>query len=192
MSRKNPFRDLLKSAPTSEEIEVIVERLYLASDFEAVIIGTAILDTALERLIKAKLKRRDKDFVDRLFGFRGILGTFDAKLTAAEAFGFITKPIAKEIGVLKDLRNAFAHSRYPIQLTDDLVAKEVVALTMVTAVRNASPEGHAFRSLAPKRLFVLTVRLLLIGLEEFAKSHEFEPDRILQSALEKHDQRQRS
>ena len=182
MSRKNPFRVLSKNIPSSDEVDKIVDQLYAASDFEAVITGTAILETGLERLIRSKLKRSDKEMLERLFGHRGLFGTFDAKLTAAEAFGLITKPIAKEIGVLKDLRNAFAHSRFPIQLSDEIVAKEILALTIISAVRDASPEGHEFRSLAPKRLFVLTVRLLLIGLDAFAESAE-RPNEVLEAAL---------
>jgi DNA-binding MltR family transcriptional regulator len=75
----------------------------------AVIAGTAFLDlllrTALERLMRPL-----PDIQNVLFENRGALQDFAARIHAAFAFKIIGTSAYSDLCILKDIRNAFAHS----------------------------------------------------------------------------------
>jgi DNA-binding MltR family transcriptional regulator len=101
----------------------------------AAIVGGAIIEHALERLIVSKLDKTGPELLGQLFQNRGPLADFYSKLLIAEAFGIIGPRFAAELNSIRAVRNTFAHSKTLVTFDTPEVAKEVNALRSVSAVK---------------------------------------------------------
>ena len=64
-----------------------------------------------------------------MLGDRGPISTYADKILMAYALGFIDKETRKRINIIREIRNACAHSRMPITLeVDALIAPMKVAI----------------------------------------------------------------
>ncbi len=86
-----------------------MEVLSKESDRGAVLVTVSMLEDALTELLRARLvqgKSTDK----LLDGFNAPLGTFSAKIAAAHAIGVIPEEWRRELELLRNIRNKFAHN----------------------------------------------------------------------------------
>ena len=81
-------------------------RLHGESDRGAALIAAALLDAQLERLFRTRLKYHQ----DRLLGFDGPLATFSTRIKIARGLEWIDGEIEKDLDVVRNIRNRFAHS----------------------------------------------------------------------------------
>lgn len=170
MAKSNRLKDLTKKAPSSfDEIDSIVDVLRDSPDLAAAITGAALAETGLERLLLVKMRTLGKEEKERLFGVRGPLGSFDAKIQVACAFGLVTAPLAEELHTVRNVRNVFAHSRYPLTFEDPTLADAVLAMKMGTAIRGTGLGPKM--ALTNKEWFVFTIRLLLILMNHFESNN---------------------
>lgn len=182
MAKSKQLRELTRKAPsTFEEIEQIVDALRDFPDLSAAITGVALVETSLERVLTSRLRTLTKEEQERLFGTRGPLGTFDAKIQIGYAIGALTKPLTEELDTIRQIRNVFAHSRYPLTFEDAVLADAVLAMKMGAAVRSADLGSKL--KLNNKQWFVLTIRVLLILLDSLQKDSR-SAEEVLRSALE--------
>lgn len=182
MAKSKQLRELTRKAPsTFEEIEQIVDALRDFPDLSAAITGVALVETSLERVLTSRLRTLTKEEQERLFGTRGPLGTFDAKIQIGYAIGVLTKPLTEELDTIRQIRNVFAHSRYPLTFEDAVLADAVLAMKMGAAVRSADLGSKL--KLNNKQWFVLTIRGLLILLDSLQKDSR-SAEEVLRSALE--------
>lgn len=84
------------------------------SDRGAAILGAPYVELALERAVKTRVAdakvRRDKTLFDRLFKDRNApLGTFSAKIDLAFGLLLIGKHTYHDLGIIRGVRNDFAH-----------------------------------------------------------------------------------
>ena len=86
----------------------IIDELSSDSDRAVAIIAGSMIETRLETSILCRT-RRDPIIEDRLFQPSGPLGSFTTKIDLAYLFGLITEPAYRDLVILKDIRNAFAH-----------------------------------------------------------------------------------
>ena len=136
----------------------------------AAITGSAIAEASLERLLVSKFQNRDANLIGQLFKNRGPLMDLHSKILIAHAFGLITAPMAEEFHSVKAIRNAFAHSKMPLDFEHEIIGREVRSLRMGAAIR-AVPGGHSSMKNRPNRWwFQLTIRLLLVLLDVLQKS----------------------
>ncbi len=80
------------------------------TDRGAAIVAAAMLEEVLKLLIRAKLvvaPKTDRSIID---GAKAPLNTFDAKIDAAYQMGLISKFMASDLHVIRNIRNKFAHS----------------------------------------------------------------------------------
>jgi hypothetical protein len=83
----------------------------------AVLVGVARVDAALEHILQAVMSQSpSRD--DALFRLDGPLGSLGAKVALAHRLQLIDGPVERALGVLRKLRNAFAHSAESASLTD--------------------------------------------------------------------------
>ena len=75
-----------------------------------VLVAASILDTELERALKATMRPLDKKMNGRLFKSYGPLSTFSGKIDLAYAMRITTLEIHNELHKIRDIRNAFAHT----------------------------------------------------------------------------------
>lgn len=168
MTNRDSPRQLSKKIPARPEIERIMDALRDKDDIHAAVMGVSIVEATLEQLIVSRLHTGGKDLVSRLFQNRGPLSDFNSKILIAEAFGFVTSPLAEELHRMRTIRNAFAHAKMPISFEDEPVAREVAALKMIQAIRQVSIKTERGMELNNKTWFLLGIRMALIMLESIA------------------------
>jgi hypothetical protein len=93
------------------------------SDRSAIILLAALLDDALVfRLIAGLSFEPTGDEVERIFRFEGPLGTFSARMEVAYLFGCIEDRTYADLDVIREMRNACAHSKHALTFSDDALA----------------------------------------------------------------------
>ena len=128
------------------------------------------------QLIITRLKRREKDLLNRLFQNKGPLSDFNSKILIGEAFGILTGPLADELHVMRSVRNAFAHAKTHISFSDQPVALEVSRLRL-GSIRAKTP-------MSEKAAFLLATRITLIIMDEIGKKKST-ADKVIARALQK-------
>nr|WP_314446338.1 hypothetical protein [uncultured Sphingomonas sp.] len=96
-------------------LEKLPELLRDESDRGAVIlVGSFVEDLLADRII-AKLPH-GAEHKDELLKIGGVLNSYQAKLIMGQALGVITKDTAEGLEIIRQMRNACAHSRQDINL----------------------------------------------------------------------------
>lgn len=131
------------------------------TDLGAGVAGRVLLLTShLEQLcleaLASHMPGLDKQTEKALFQGLGPLGSFSARISLAKALGLISPKQAHELHKLRKLRNAFAHSRSPL----DWSHPQIRALT-------AALEGGATDR--PSRVFVAALEASLLALKKAVK-----------------------
>lgn len=113
------------------------------SDRGAVVLATTQVEDALEDKLGELMPilAADKFARSKMFGFDGVAGNFSRKALMAYALSLIDKDQFDFIEVLREMRNACAHSRSPIDFsTPELAAACAVALAPEMAyLKDKSP-----------------------------------------------------
>lgn len=111
----NPVADLKKYADVHPEAlnnENIMAALLMESDRAAVIVAANLLEISLEDVLAGRMnkleKKERKDL--RLFEPDGLVGSFGHKIDMAFALNLIDQPMRKSLHIIRNLRNACAHS----------------------------------------------------------------------------------
>jgi hypothetical protein len=151
------------------------------SDLEVAIVATALCESRLETLIKAKFKNHDKNLEGRIFLNRGPLSDFDSKILIARAFAIITSPMAEQLHSLQAIRNVFAHAQFQISFEHELIDREMKSLRMPVVIKDASTDQEILQ-LPNKQWFLLVVRITLIMLEAIME-HPGTADEAIAEAL---------
>lgn len=90
--------------------ENLIKELTNSSDRAKVVLGSAVIEELLERVLK-KFFVQDKDKIEKTFeGATGFLGTFSAKIKMAFLLGLISEELQKDLDNLRNIRNKFAHN----------------------------------------------------------------------------------
>jgi hypothetical protein len=104
--------------------QAVLNDLKTESDRAAVIIMGSILEDSLAYAITVGLKmRKCKDQQDleklyeRVFGFNGPIGSFSEKITVAFAFQVIEQETSDQLTIIREMRNACAHSQEPMSFS---------------------------------------------------------------------------
>ncbi|MER8422449.1 hypothetical protein [Mesorhizobium sp. M1403] len=183
MSNREALRKLSRKVPSKPEIDAIMNGLSSEPDLATAITGAALAEAALENLLIGKFKHSSPNLIGQLFLNRGPLMDFHSKILVAQAFGVITSSMAEEFHSIKAIRNAFAHSKVPLGFDHEIIGREVTSMAMGAAIRKKTDSAH---TLGNREWFLLTVRLLLIILDELQDSPH-SADRALRLVLEKPD-----
>ena len=84
---------------------------------------------------------------------------------------------------MKAIRNTFAHSKIPLTFNHDLIEREVLSMSMGSAIRKeAAMRASSGFKMSNRQWFMLTIRLLLIlieALEESPKSADHALDDVM-------------
>lgn len=118
---------LRKEITPKEAVQSVMAESYRG----AVILAASGIEDMLEWAITNKLPglKGEAPATDTIFGVNGIAGTFSNKIALAFALGLIDKETRREIGLIRELRNACAHARLSISFATpevQAVVKEVI------------------------------------------------------------------
>lgn len=110
------------------------------TDRAAGIVVGAMLDEALRQLISKRLlapAHRDRDILD---GSRAPLGTFAARIDAAYQLGLISRFLARDLHIIRAIRNAFAHDAEGCTFERQDIRSRIQALESASNYIRREPE----------------------------------------------------
>jgi DNA-binding MltR family transcriptional regulator len=135
------------------KLNTVLNGLHKESDRGACLISGSYLDELLEDIIKDFLIECDES--ESLFdGPNAPLGTFFSKSLLAYSLGLIEKAEVKEIGIIRKIRNDFAHAWVEIKFDNEIIAKEVRKLPW------RGPEDQC-QTCTPRERFIMAVAMLI-------------------------------
>lgn len=113
------------------------------SDRAAAIVVAAMLDDALKSLLSRRLLQpmaKDRSLLD---GDQAPLGTFSARIDAAHQLGLISRWMARDLHLVRKIRNEFAHSPFTLTFESDVVLNRVRALEEASDYNRRYPPTRA-------------------------------------------------
>jgi len=158
MKRKQP-------PTTSEEIirrrDELFESLSKESDRGVVLVSASFIEEALESLLRARFSMRhpkSKASLKKLFDDFRPLYSFSAKLEICYAMDLIGEWMYQDLGIVKNLRNRFAHSveyaRFDlpevVQSTEKLKAADI-AVTTITKEKSSAKNTKKIKIIKKSR-----------------------------------------
>jgi mannitol operon repressor len=90
------------------------------SDRGGALVGAAILDARLERLILSHMLP-GKVSKDLVVGGNAPLGTFSSRINSCFALGLITSLERHDLNLVRNIRNEFAHREHGITFDDETI-----------------------------------------------------------------------
>src|SRR5262249_48972081 len=123
-------KKLLKQLPTDDEMRQTLIGLLTASDQVVAITGAAYLDHALQVLLTASFRPLTRRDWTRMFdgAANGILGSTSAKIRVAYAARLIEFQQYKDLLLINDIRNVFAHSLHDVDFSNALIEADCTNL----------------------------------------------------------------
>lgn len=114
------------------------EELLSESDRGCVIVGAAILEKTLTRIIQSEFKKNglSNRYVVKAFDGNGPLGTLSSRIQIARGFGLISDDVFRDLMMVRKLRNEFAHSDSHCSFDDKLVRTQVDSLVFSKPARS--------------------------------------------------------
>jgi mannitol operon repressor len=100
-----------------EYISAFLKEFQAETDRGAALVGAALLDSRLERLLLSHMLP-GKIADDLVKGGNAPLGTFSARINATYAFGLITTKERQDLNLIRGIRNEFAHSEHGLTFAD--------------------------------------------------------------------------
>jgi len=109
------LKKLAKEIPSERIIQGllrILETRHVGSDYPVALIGTSLLERALEAAILSRFVPMNQDDRNRLFNFenRGPIADFASKIRFGAALGLFGPQTTSDLNHINQIRNLFAHS----------------------------------------------------------------------------------
>jgi hypothetical protein len=101
----------------------------------AILMATSI-ENALRDSIAAHMRIDEED--NKLFGYDAPFGTFDSKIRVGRALGIFGSATERELELIKAIRNAFAHSKVPMDFNTPEIAAAADLLAMLPLYTGAA------------------------------------------------------
>jgi hypothetical protein len=108
---KPKLRDLSNLVLTREEEEALATAAVHANPTVTAIMGAVMVEHELEGLLRSRLSKKDDDTWSDLTLDNGPFGTFHKKINAAYALGIYDDTTKQNLNIVRNIRNAFAHSK---------------------------------------------------------------------------------
>jgi mannitol operon repressor len=167
MSEDSPF---LEANPHLKEFLQLLAVARKESDRGAVLVHASMLDELLKRSIEARLV--DHAEVEKLTeGFNAPIGTLSSRALLAFATGVISEAEFREAGLIRKIRNDFAHS-IEMSFSDEKVISRCNLLTY--AIQDTVEKRNS-----PRDKFISASASLLLNLVN--RAHYVEQRRLIYS-----------
>lgn len=104
------------------------------SDRGAIILAATHVEDVLELQIVNRLPvlAEDETARKKMFEHDGILSSFSKKIEMAYAMGIVDKAYRKKIDLIREIRNACAHARFPLSMEKQVLQDACKALLTAT------------------------------------------------------------
>lgn len=94
-------------------------------DLVAAVLAATLVEHALEQTLKRNFKRHDASTWGRMIDGAGPLRDFHAKIVTGFALGRFNDDVRINLNIVRDIRNAFAHSKALLRFTHPTVRAEL-------------------------------------------------------------------
>lgn len=171
-------------AETLSDLFDILIDLEQESDRAVAIIGGTRAEDALEFALTRKMRRLSSSDSDGLFVGDSPLATFSAKIKIGYAFKLFNSDTRNELDKIRELRNAFAHSRRRLTFK----TKQVIAVCNSLKSPNRFPPDDPAYVRDARGKFILTINTLWVELLDAGDPKtrpEFKAAGMLSDVLEK-------
>ena len=132
-----------KAAIKSTDLGGFAAEFQKESDRAAAILGAALLDEWLRRLLSAYLID-DKKQVDLLLDVDQPVGSFGARVRLAYCLGLLDKKLYALLTTIKSIRNAFAHQLHGLSFDSAGVRKDCENLRKIMDIPEGFPDTPRF------------------------------------------------
>ena len=123
--KKQKLRDLSRAIPTGDEVIELGRSLVNAHPTAAGILGAVIVEHDIETLLRDRLARNDDQLWLQLTEDNGPPGTMFRKIQLARALRIIDEPTRHNMHIVRNIRNAFAHSKRLLDFSNELIEAEL-------------------------------------------------------------------
>jgi hypothetical protein len=123
---KMKLRDLSRLRLDPKESEELGAALgAMQNPISTAILGAVMVEHDLETLLRTRFKRKDDETWALLLTDNGPLNSFFSKIVAGYAFGLYNDKFRDDLHIVRNIRNAFAHSKKLIEFDHELIADEL-------------------------------------------------------------------
>lgn len=136
----------------------------------ALLVATNV-EEALEWAISRRLFVSDEQYT-QLFGYDSPMGTFESKIRIAHALSIFGDETAKNLYLVKTIRNAFAHTRIPMSFDGTPEVMNACALLVVPTVHRGLGTfswSDKHRATKGRARFQIICDSLIINLDEYGR-----------------------
>ncbi len=132
---KSKLRRLSHQEPSDEELDVALRFLKSPDvpDMIGAVLGAAVVEYALETLLKLRFKHHDDEAWQRVIDGVGPLRDFHTKIVTGFALGVFDEEVRANLNLVRDIRNVFAHSRTYLRFDHPILEN---ALTSARPIRS--------------------------------------------------------
>jgi hypothetical protein len=117
------LKQYLRADPAMESGTVLLDQFTTESDRAVIILAASDLEDLLRFKLQKSMKNLSPDIRARLFDADRPLGTFSSNIDASYAWGVIDKDVHWGLHILRDMRNACAHSTKPLSFKTPEIAE---------------------------------------------------------------------
>ncbi len=129
--KKETLYDLSRLPVTKEVEGAILVDLITESDRSAAINGCAIVDSALVKAISSRFVEDDDFFESLFYSQTAPLQSFSSRIKIGYAIGLYGPQFRNTLNIIRNVRNAFAHTAVPLDFRHHLVINECKDLPAV-------------------------------------------------------------
>jgi hypothetical protein len=144
-----------------DQIGAFLKEFQRETDRAAAVLAVAYLDSRLETLLRTKFVAGPK-FVEDLLTRQGGLSSFSARISIAYAVGLISMRSAKDLHLVRQIRNDFAHQLHGLSFKTHGIASRVAKFNILQALRDKRGEAIPLPN-DPRKRFNLSVALLILN-----------------------------
>lgn len=116
-STSKALKDLSQTKFDASRVDEFVNEINSGNDRAVAIVWGAMTEDALHRAIIRWMNHLSKDEHERLTGPNGPLATFSGKITIGYAIRLLEREHQRDLHIVREVRNAFAHSIVGLSFT---------------------------------------------------------------------------
>jgi len=140
---------------TPEDFEAIIAEMNEAPPRSAILVGTSLLEHALEDFIQASLRPATSSAErNKLFSVDGILGSFSSKIWMAYFLRLIGPTTRRELDIIRAVRNDCAHNMNAVSFEKDPTASRCRDLA-------GQRQPRLVLEQEPGKIFMATIQLFV-------------------------------
>lgn len=132
MSSKRTVHNLSRQKPSTAELEETENAFRRGPALACAILGATLLEYELEHNLRRLFKNNDDKTWGWLTAEGGPLATFHAKIVAGIALGLYDETVFHNLKLVKNIRNAFAHSRRILTFEEVAIRQHLGAIMLPT------------------------------------------------------------